>query len=479
MTDPSKATLDSAGLRPEGTVLVLLASDADRRWAADVAIDLSDRWAADGRRIVLADLHLENPVLHLGLDVSNLEGVVDIFLYGASLSRIAKPVRNGSFYLIPAGTYAPDIDEIYRHPRWKKLVAGFRDTDATLILFAPADSADLEALARWSSEAIILGRRTADVLRPRLDALSMRVLTVIDREETADEASVAALPPATAAATAAAGRIAEPEAPAPARPPARPPVTQVHRPPESDLELPPPPVRRRRPRRTTSIFLWALFVLILLGTAGYLVAMLRPDLLQRFVAGNDEQVTAVVEAPPPAPAPTRMGELLPYSVQVRAFPSLNAAREELASDQERLDSVPFFISPEEIQGVVYYRILSGLATDTASAIRLRDRLVEIGAIDEEDAAGTWSLIQFTPLAFDLGEYPTPAAAAVRADSLIELEIPTYPTTVEYSDGSRRWQLYAGAYPDSASALRMREILTTAGVDAPLAARTGMPAALPE
>lgn len=477
MTEPSKSILDSAGLRPEGTVLVLLAGDADRRWAADVAVDLSAQWAAQGRRIVLADLHLENPVLHLGLDVPNLEGVVDIFLYGASLSRIAKPVRNGSFYLIPAGTYAPDLEEIYRHPRWKKLVAGFRDTDATLILFAPAESVDLEALARWSSDAIILGTEASGNLRARLEGLSFRVLKAID----GDDGGVGAPAAAIAAPTPAPTRSdPEPEGDSPTGPvPERPPVTQVHRPPESELELPPPPVRRRRPRRTTSILLWVLFVVILLGTAAYLVAMLRPDLLQRLVGGSPAAVTAVVEEPAAAPAPTRTGELLPYSVQVRAFPSLNAALEELAADQARLDSVPFFISPEEIQGIVYYRILSGLATDTASAIRLRDRLVEIGAIDEEDAAGTWSLIQFTPLAFDLGEYASPTAAAARADSLIELEIPTYPATVEYSDGSRRWQLYAGAYPDSASSLRMREMLTAAGVEAPLSARTGQPAALPE
>src|SRR3712207_8543000 len=67
----------------------LFRSAVDRRWAADVAIELGEVWAKDGRRIVLADLHLEAPLLHAGLDVSNMAAVVDIFLYGASLSRIA------------------------------------------------------------------------------------------------------------------------------------------------------------------------------------------------------------------------------------------------------------------------------------------------------------------------------------------------------------------------------------------------------
>src|SRR5688572_12261802 len=154
MSDPSRLSSENADLHPEGTVVLLLTGGEDRRWAADAAVELSAEWAAGGRRIVLADLHLETPLLHVELEVSNLEGVVDIFLYGASLSRIAQPVRDGSFFFIPAGTYAPDIAEIYRHPRWKKLVAGFRDTGATLLLFAPVEAADLQALSSWSSDVI-------------------------------------------------------------------------------------------------------------------------------------------------------------------------------------------------------------------------------------------------------------------------------------------------------------------------------------
>src|SRR5690606_11856608 len=89
---------------------------------------------------------------------------------------------DGTFYLIPAGTYAPDLEEIYNHPRWRKLVAGFKDTDATLLLFTPAESADLRALSRWASEAIIIGRGSDRELLARVNGASIRVLGTIEPE---------------------------------------------------------------------------------------------------------------------------------------------------------------------------------------------------------------------------------------------------------------------------------------------------------
>ena len=495
------AGLSAATPRPRGTVVLLLSGAVDRRWAADVAIELGEVWAKDGRRIVLADLHLEAPLLHAGLDVSNMEGVVDIFLYGASLSRIARPVRGGAFYLIPAGTYAPDAGEIYRHPRWKKLVAGFRDSDASLVLFVPGDSADLKALGLWSTEVIVIGPPPAANFLDELRGSGMKVLAVLEPPVIAPASlspvnppPVAELAPAVAAA-AAAVEVGVPSPAAPvdvssvrsrdradevgARPPPReripPPAPILPRAEDPELELPPPPVRRTADRRRASAVIWIIFAVILLGIAGYLIAVLRPDLF----SGGSPSVAPLASAASEPPAPTRQGEMIPYSVHVKAFTSLSAAANELVEDQQRLASAPFFISPEEIQGILYYRILAGLSTDSLGATRLRDHLVEAGAIDPEDAAGSWSLLQFTPLTFDLGEFETEEEARLRADSLFQRQIPTYTAAVPYSDGTQRYQLYGGAYGDSVTASQMRMLLESAGISAKLTSRTGLPATLPE
>ena len=133
---------------------------------------------------------------------------------------------------------------------------------------------------------------------------------------------------------------------------------------------------------------------------------------------------------------------------------------------------PVFISPEEIGGIVYYRILAGALPDTAAARQLRDSLVAEGVGNEQDAAGALSLIQSAPLAFQLAEYPSQDAAAAAADALQARNIPAYALPVPYSDSSYRWQLYAGAYRDTASSAPLRALLTSAGLTPALVARSG-------
>jgi hypothetical protein len=469
LTVPSRL----AGMEPMGTVVLLLVGRAERRWAAQAAVELCTAWAHGGNRIVLADLQLEDPVLHERIESDNLEGVADIFLYGASLARIARPVRGRGFFLIPAGTYAPDPGAIHRHPRWPKLVAGFRDADASLLLFAPAQGTDLDALAEWVTEVVLLGEPpSAAALEPLTRrGIPVRALVV---------GPTAAPPPADPPA----GRREAAAAPAASAPAAAPPPVERAKAPlapvadrELELELPPPPVRERRPHRGALGFLWLLLLVGLLAAAGFAASRYRPDL---FPWAAPRQAPAGQDTLALAPAarrgePSAAGQPLPYSVQVKSFTSLTAARDQAELDRFRLRGAPFYVVPEEIQGILYYRILAGLAPDTAAATRLRDRLVQVGAVDPEDAAGTWSLIQHTPLAFDLGVYPSAAAAGVAADSLLEASIPSYVVEMPYSDGSLRWQLYGGAYRDSASAERLRQALAAAGSGARLVARAGAPA----
>lgn len=450
--DPADDQGTPAGTDPTGTVVLLLVGEADRRWAASSAIELSAAWASVGRRVVLADLHLENPVLHEVTGDENLEGVVDVFLYGASISRSAHPVRGRGFYLIPAGTYTDDPGEVHRHPRWAKIVAGFRDAGATLVLFAPAEGADLQALAPWIGEVLVLGR-----LRDR-SALAAAGLVVRTHIVEPEEPS----------------RSAPEESRVPAPPVTPPPLREA----EPELHLPPPPVRTRAGSRPIGFALWLLLGVVVLAAAGYVVGRVRPDLIPwptgLGARASADSTLSMMEPIGAAPAaPQRAGEPLPYSVQVIAFQSLPAALQRLTADREKASS-ELFISPETIDGMVYYKILAGALPDTAAARRLKESLVSDGLVDEEDAAGSFALIQSTPLAFELSEYDSETGARAAADSLLQRNIPAYPIAVPYSDSTRRWQLYAGAYRDSTSAAPMRALLTSAGLDPRLVPRSGLP-----
>ncbi|HEX8242322.1 MAG TPA: hypothetical protein VF541_02455, partial [Longimicrobium sp.] len=169
---PGAAAFDA---QHTGPVLLLFDPRADRAWVADAAIALATGWNAAGRRTVLADVSIEDPILHERVGVPNLDGVVDLFLYGASLARSARPVPGRGFLLITAGTYTPEPDAIFRHPRWGKIVDGFREAQASLLLFVPLDAPGLAALGQWAQEVILLGDREDGELFDSLVAPQFRI----------------------------------------------------------------------------------------------------------------------------------------------------------------------------------------------------------------------------------------------------------------------------------------------------------------
>jgi hypothetical protein len=429
------------------TVVLLLAGQVDRDWAARTAIELCTGWAAAENRVVLADMHVEDPVLHEMLGVRNMEGMVDIFLYGASISRSARPVDGRGFHLLTAGTYEVDTESIYRNARWAKLVAGFREANASLVVFAPADAAGLEAISSLVEQTILLGAPSSGRL-PFADDGRAAAATML-------------VPPGYSV-------------PAPAL------VVRDAGPEHEELRLPPQPVRREsRTRRGAFMALAFVLLVLLLAAAGFALARYRPDLVPWLTAGERTGAATAGSVPAVAPVVRRAGETVPFAVLVRSYASLGAAQQQVQAEQRRFTDTPFYISPEDDSGVLYYKVYAGLLRDTASAERLRERLLQSGAVDSEDTLGTLSLIHRAHLSFDLGEYRTRDSAQVASDSLGAREIPTYAVPMPYEDGSRRWQLYGGAYRDSATADAMRRRLTAAGLAPRLVLRVGEPAPRPE
>ncbi|HET7322023.1 MAG TPA: hypothetical protein VFI96_05985 [Longimicrobiaceae bacterium] len=458
--DPQDDAAPPFGGEPTGPLVLLLTGAVDPDWAARTALELCTEWASHGRRIVLADLHLESPRLHEVAGVENLEGVVDVFLYGASVARSAQPVEGRGFYLIPAGTYTSDAEELYRHPRWRKLVAGFRDADASLVLFAPTEGFDAADMAQWASEVILLGTpRDPAALAPLTTdgpGLRGRIVPPPALEHVGAPGPVAESP-----AEMEADAILGAEAPAE----------------EPGLHLPPPPPRpaSRSPRLLTGL-LWLVLATVVIAAVGYVVATFRPDLVPwaRHAAGRSAPLAITGERTPPPP-PKPIGASVPYSVQVVAFPTLEPAAESAAKMRERFSDILFFVSAEDNQGIVYYKVLAGAQVDTVESHALRERLTKAGVIEKEDAVGAWSLIRPVPLAFQIGERPDEDAASAAVDSLRARELPAYALRQLYSDSTYRWSIYSGAFPDTASSAAMHQILAGAGVAAHLVARTASPA----
>ena len=122
-----------------------------------VAIGVA-RAQAIHRRVAVGDLFAESPPIQELVDGDDPHGLVDSFLYGISLSRIAREVPGaGQLFVMPSGSEPPDYDEILPNPRWHRLAAGFREVSALLVLAAPAGAPHIEKLVDATDGAVLVG----------------------------------------------------------------------------------------------------------------------------------------------------------------------------------------------------------------------------------------------------------------------------------------------------------------------------------
>jgi hypothetical protein len=135
--------------------VVVVGGDATA--TAQVALGIG-RVQAQRRRVAIADLLGEAFPLQSLVQVENPHGIVDSFMYGVSLNRIAYPVANaGDLFVMPSGTEPIDYEDLFLNPRWRRLAAGFREVGALLLLAAPANAPHLRQLVDATDGAVIVG----------------------------------------------------------------------------------------------------------------------------------------------------------------------------------------------------------------------------------------------------------------------------------------------------------------------------------
>jgi hypothetical protein len=158
--DPRAAAWFDAGVRASPALqgrsaAVVVGGNADA--AAWAALGLA-RAIAPIRRVALGDL-IGDAAPFAGLyGEPSGEGIVDSFLYGVSLNRIARELpglSNG--YLLPSGSEDIQREDVIGSDRWKRLAAGFAEVGAVLLLVTTADAPGLDALVEHIGGAICVG----------------------------------------------------------------------------------------------------------------------------------------------------------------------------------------------------------------------------------------------------------------------------------------------------------------------------------
>ena len=135
----------------------VLVIGSDSVAAAHAAIGIA-RSQAETRRVAGGDRVGEVPPLQSLVTGDDPHGIVDSFLYGISLNRIARPVGDGgNLFVLPSGTEPVLTEDVFRNDRWRRLAIGFREAGALLLLVAPASATGVEDLAAAVDGVIVVG----------------------------------------------------------------------------------------------------------------------------------------------------------------------------------------------------------------------------------------------------------------------------------------------------------------------------------
>ena len=122
-----------------------------------VAIGIG-RAQAKHRRTAVGDLFAESRPISDLVRSDDPHGLVDSFLYGISLNRIAHAVPGaGELFVMPTGTEPPDYEEMLGHPRWLRLAVGFEEVGALLVLAVPAQAPKLAELVDSTDGVVFVG----------------------------------------------------------------------------------------------------------------------------------------------------------------------------------------------------------------------------------------------------------------------------------------------------------------------------------
>ncbi len=158
MTDPLDWTARGRELAETlNTCHTIVVTGTDPVATAEVALGIG-RVQAGRRRVAVADLFGEAPPLQSLISGDDPHGIADSFEFGISLNRIVHAVPDsGELFVVPSGASPIDYETMLVNPRWRRLIGGFREVGALLILAVPADAANLAELVLATDGAVVVG----------------------------------------------------------------------------------------------------------------------------------------------------------------------------------------------------------------------------------------------------------------------------------------------------------------------------------
>ena len=412
-----EATRSIAPLLQERSCIVVVGERDDD--AANVALALA-REHVRSRRVAIVDAVGELPPLQKLLPGdARPHGVIDHFVHGVSLRKVAYPVnREGTMFVLPSGVGPFDYATLLRRERWRRLTMAFRTEGALLCIVLPRDAEGLAGFVEDTDGIVLVG----NVEYPETRHVIARVPAV--KRASADAIG-------TVAGTPRRGLLAR--------------------------------VPRQAPSRRTAVLAGSVLALV---AAGAIFAWARADDPAELRATTD---TGTAALPPQLPlagavaaAKGDSANAAMYSVDLVMLNSLAAANRQLTT----LDSIPAAtFSPVHLgaDSARWYRLLVGAWKDQRQADSALMALRAAGALEMG-----FGSVRRTPFAVRVIDGVSAAVAKGRASELQGQGFPAY--VLERDPGHAA--VYAGAFENPSQAMTLLDMLKRAGIDATVAYRIG-------
>ena len=376
------------------------------------------------RRVVVADLAGDTATLTRLVTGDDPHGLSDSFRYGVSLNRVAQPVgESGNLFVLPSGTEPVTDEEIYRSDRWRRLVAGFREVGALLVLVAPGNAPALDSLIAFTDGAIAVGR----VAVPGLVIDTARVARPTARFG---------------------GRLAERAPAAPARVGRRPLIAAV----------------------AVIAAAIALAMVFRPRPPGAIAVAPADSTVTRTVAvpptrSIDSAAASVAPETPPIRNPGDSALATAFSIEIAKFSTPTGAlmrvRDELP---KTAPAATFGVVAIGADQTLWYRVLAGASGRREGADSVLAALRGTKVIDDPAAGAIVSV----PFAFRLQASVAPESVATLAAGYFARGIPAY--ALLQDDGTAT--LYAGAFETADQAALFMTYLRAAGIEPALTYRLG-------
>jgi hypothetical protein len=422
LSSADREFLESEGRRIAatlGTISSAIIIGENATVAALVAVAIA-RSEAARRHVALGDLVGDLAPLYAIAGGEDAIGLSECFRDGLPLNDIARPAPDlASLFVLPSGAPPVATEEIYGNERWPRLIGGFRQAGALMLLVASADAPGIDALVGAAEGVIVAGVSEEKVARfavlERVGPMPVSSAPAADRHSTPRRRLAVSLGLALVAIAVAAGWFYRDEL-----------TARVRRPGISATA----PVPATPPGPATP------------------AAAARAD--------------TVVLAEPSSPADSNMTAY--FAVEVVAANTLPGANSVLRDNAESARLPAATIAPVQLGGgSLWYKVVVGAWRDRAGADALLVELRDKGLVRRDAGA-----VVRVPYALMLADGVPRSEIAAQMDTWRGRGITAY--ALLQDDGSIR--LFAGAFETAAQAAPLAASVRDAGVDAVLAFRTG-------